>query len=404
MVMKMSEDVKKDLAQAKKNYQDKNYEDAKNLYETLYTENPEAFTLWDKRFYSWALYQLYVKNPEDETELFEAVDLITELLGQENHSKKDGVCAYTLSMMKLLDYLYKQNDYENLLVWADRLNPNFLSAKTSRFTTQDGREVTTASNKEKYYNWLSKSYQEVEDFDECLKISKKALEELTTFTNNSDIWFKWRIARSLREIGEYDEAIDYLKDIYKSKKDWFILWELAENYFFNGDNDKSLEYAVSAALSRGDSDKKIKLYSLLEDLLEDEYPEIALKHSYLIYSIRLHNEWGIDDDLEEKIAEAGLDVENTEYWKIEKELKGFWKDLKFKTQQPNYGRINRIFPHGKSGFIRRDDGESFFFNSFEFKGDPNKYRENVKVSFYLEEGYDKKKDEVKMNAVNIYDI
>ena len=404
MVMKMSEDVKKDLAQAKKNYQDKNYEDAKNLYETLYTEKPEAFTLWDKRFYSWALYQLYVKNPEDETELFEAVDLITELLGQENHSKKDGVCAYTLSMMKLLDYLYKQNDYENLLVWADRLNPDFLSAKTSRFTTPDGREVTTASNKEKYYNWLSKSYQEVEDYDECLKISKKALEELSKFTNNSDIWFKWRIARSLREIGEYDEAIDYLKDIYKSKKDWFILWELAENYFFNGDNDKSLEYAVSAALSRGDSDKKIKLYSLLEDLLEDEYPEIALKHSYLIYSIRLHNEWGIDDDLEEKIAEAGLDVENTEYWKIEKELKGFWKDLKFKTQQPNYGRISRIFPHGKTGFIRRDDGESFFFNSFEFKGDPNKYRENVKVSFYLEEGYDKKKDEVKMNAVNIYDI
>lgn len=404
MVMKMSEDVKKDLAQAKKNYQDKNYEDAKNLYETLYTEKPEAFTLWDKRFYSWALYQLYVKNPEDETELFEAVGLITELLAQENHSKKEGVCAYTLSMMKLLDYLYKQNDYENLLVWANRLNPNFLSAKTSRFTTQDGREVTTASNKEKYYNWLSKSYQEVEDFDECLKISKKALEELTTFTNNSDIWFKWRMARSLREIGEYDEAIDYLKDIYKTKKDWFILWELAENYFFNGDNDKSLEYAVSAALSRGDSDKKIKLYSLLEDLLEDEYPEIALKHSYLIYSIRLHNEWGIDDDLEEKIAEAGLDVENTEYWKIEKELKGFWKDLKFKTQQPNYGRINRIFPHGKSGFILRDDGDSFFFNSYEFKGDPNKYRENVKVSFYLEEGYDKKKDEVKMNAVNIYDI
>lgn len=404
MVMKMSEDIKKDLAQAKKNYQDKNYEDAKNLYETLYEEKPEAFTLWDKRFYSWALYQLYVKNPEDETDLFEAVDLITELLSQENHSKKDGVCAYTLSMMKLLDYLYKQNDYKNILVWADRLNPDFLSAKTSRFTTQDGREVTTASNKEKYYNWLSKSYQEVEDFDECLTISKKALEELTTFTNNSDIWFKWRIARSLREIGEYDEAIDYLKDIYKTKKDWFILWELAENYFFNADNEKSLEYAVSAALSRGDSDKKIKLYSLLEDLLEDEYPEIALKHSYLIYSIRLHNEWGIDEDLEEKIAESGLDMENTEYWKIEKELKGFWKDLKFKTQQPNYGVINRIFPHGKSGFIRRDDGDSFFFNSYEFKGDPNKYRENVKVSFYLEEGYDKKKDEVKMNAVNIYDI
>lgn len=404
MVMKMSEDIKKDLAQAKKNYQSKNYVDAKETYEKVYDEKPEAFTIWDKRFYSWALYQLYVKTPEDETDLFEAVDLITELVPQEDHSKKDGVCAYTMSMMKLMDYLYKKNDYANLLVWADRLNPDFLSTKTSKFTTSDGREVTMASNREKYYNWVSKSYYEVEDFDECLEISKRALEELTNFTNNSDIWFKWRIARSLREIGEYDEAISCLKDIFKTKKDWYIQWELAENYFFNGDNEKSLEYAISAALSRGDSDKKIKLYSLLEDLLEDDYPEIALKHSYLIYSIRLHNEWGIEDDLEDKISSAGFDMENTEYWKIEKELKSFWKNMKFKTQQPNYGTIKRIMPHGKTGFIKRDDGEDFFFNGFEFKGDPNKYREGIKVSFYLEEGYDKKKDEVKMNAVNIYNV
>lgn len=400
----MSDDIKKQLAQAKKNYQNKDYEDAKDLYETLYNQKPESFTIWDKRFYSWALYQLYVKNPDDETSLLEAVDMITELVAQEDHSQKDGVCAYTMSVMKLLDYLYKKHDYANLLIWADNLNPDFLSTKTSKFTTNDGREVTTASNKEKYYNWTSKSYQEVEDYDMCLEVSKKALEELTSFTNNSDVWFKWRIARSLREIGEYGEAIEYLKDIYKTKKDWFIRWELAENYFFEGDHEKSLEYAVSAALSHGDSDKKIKLYSLLEDLLEDDDPEIALKHSYLIYSIRLHNEWGIDEELEEKIESAGLDTQNTEYWKIEKELKGYWKDLKFKHQQPNYGIISRIFPHGKTGFVKRDDGESFFFNGFEFKGDPNKYRENVKVSFYLEEGYDRKKDEVKMNAVNIVDV
>ena len=400
----MSENIKKDLDQAKKNYQSKKYEEAKDLYESLYIDHPEAFTIWDKRFYSWALYQLYVKNPEDETELFEAVDTITQLVPQEDLSKKDGACAYTLSMMKLLDYLYKNNDYENILIWADKLNPNYLSQKTSSFTTSDGREVTLASNKEKYYNWVSKSLQEVEDYDECLAVSKEALEKLSKFTNNSDVWFKWRIARSCRELGEYDEAIEYLNDIYKVKKDWYIQWEIAENYFFKGEEDKSLEYAVSAALSRGDSDKKIKLYSLLEDLLEDDEPEIALKHSYLIYSIRLHNEWSIDDDLKEKIENAGLNTENTEYWKSEEELKGYWKELKFKTQQPNYGTIKRIMPHGKTGFIKRDDGEDFFFNRFEFKGDPNKYREGVKVSFYLEEGYDKKKDEIKLNAVNIYDI
>lgn len=400
----MSENIKKDLDQAKKNYQSKKYEDAKDIYESIYIEHPEAFTIWDKRFYSWALYQLHVKKPEDKTELLEAVDLITQLVPQEDLSEKDGVCAYTMSMMKLLDYLYKNKDYENIIIWSEKLNPNYLSKKTSTFTTDDGREVKLASNKEKYYNWLSKSYQEVEDYDECLSVSKKALEELDQFTNNSDIWFKWRIARSCRELGEYDEAIEYLNDIYRFKKDWFVQWEIAENYFFMGEEEKSLEYAASAALSRGDSDKKIKLYSLLEDLLEDDDPEIALKHSYLIYSIRLHNEWNIDEGLEEEIANAGLDTENTEYWKIERELKSYWKDLKFKNQQPTFGVISRIFPHGKTGFVKDESGHSYFFNGFEFKGDPNKYREGVKVSFYIEEGYDKKKDEFKPNAVNIYDI
>ena len=400
----MSENIKKDLDQAKKNYQSKKYEDAKDIYESIYIEHPEAFTIWDKRFYSWALYQLHVKKPEDKTELLEAVDLITQLVPQEDLSEKDGVCAYTMSMMKLLDYLYKNKDYENIIIWSEKLNPDYLSKKTSTFTTDDGREVKLASNKEKYYNWLSKSYQEVEDYDECLSVSKKALEELDQFTNNSDIWFKWRIARSCRELGEYDEAIEYLNDIYRFKKDWFVQWEIAENYFFMGEEEKSLEYAASAALSRGDIDKKIKLYSLLEDLLEDDDPEIALKHSYLIYSIRLHNEWNIDEGLEEEIANAGLDTENTEYWKIERELKSYWKDLKFKNQQPTFGVISRIFPHGKTGFVKDESGHSYFFNGFEFKGDPNKYREGVKVSFYIEEGYDKKKDEFKPNAVNIYDI
>ena len=164
-----------------------------------------------------------------------------------------------------------------------------------------------------------------------------------------------------------------------------------------------MEFLTNHRSVRKYIDKKIE-QSLLEDLLEEDDPEIALKHAYLIYSIRLHNEWNIDENLEEQIANAGLDTENTEYWKIEKELKSYWKDLKFKNQQPNYGIISRIFPHGKTGFIQGDDGESYFFNRFEFKGDKNKYREGIKVTFYTEMGYDKKKDEFKPNAVNIYDI
>ena len=88
---------------------------------------------------------------------------------------------------------------------------------------------------------------------------------------------------------------------------------MADNYYFKGENEKSLEYAIKAALSPGQAESKVNLYSLLGELLEDDYPEESIKHYYLEYSVRLNKEWGIDERLEEKIEEAGLDTENAEY-------------------------------------------------------------------------------------------
>ncbi len=42
---------------------------------------------------------------------------------------------------------------------------------------------------------------------------------------------------------------------------------MAENYFFKNDWDNALKYASSAALAKGDTDKKVNLYSLIEDIL-----------------------------------------------------------------------------------------------------------------------------------------
>ena len=53
--MQMSENIKKDLAQAKKNYQSKKYADAKEIYESLYIEHPEVFFLFFLTFYTSTL-------------------------------------------------------------------------------------------------------------------------------------------------------------------------------------------------------------------------------------------------------------------------------------------------------------------------------------------------------------
>ena len=93
-------------------------------------------------------------------------------------------------------------------------------------------------------------------YDECIILSTEVLLNLSEFTYDNDVWFKWRIAKSFNQLGEYDQSVDYLNDIKQFKNDWFIDNLMYENYFFKNDWDNALKYASSAAHLPGDTDKK----------------------------------------------------------------------------------------------------------------------------------------------------
>ena len=369
-------------------------DEAEAIYREYWQTSSEDFSEFDKTTFSWILYNKYIKDNEDVDEILENAELITEVKKQQDQSEEIKYpCPYTLSVLKVLENLNKTNDFEEVLMWAELLNPDYLSTKASDF---NGRKYP--SPKEKYYSQVTKALLKLDEIDRCYELSKEALEleELT-----DDIWFKWRLGKCANELGEYDEAIGYLKDVMARKPDWYIKNEIANSYYFNGDFDNALSYAIDAALTPSPSESKVNVYSLIADLVEEEYPEEALQNRYLEYSIRLNKGWGIEDRLTEQIEEAGFDTENTEYWKIEKELKPFWNSLRYKDQELNYGIISRILPNGKVGFIEGENGESYFFTKHDFKGRNEDFKEYTSVSFYIEERLDKKKGVMKPNAVNI---
>ncbi|WP_276955622.1 hypothetical protein [Methanobrevibacter woesei] len=372
----MEEDIKTQLKKAKAIYQKKKHDEAEKIYKTAYDEDPEAFTIWDKRFYAWALYHLHIKNPSSEDELVKSCELISELLIQEDTNKVK-VCAYTTSMLKIINY-FKDNAYE-CLKWLDMLNPKLLNSNP-RSMNRDGRISKFYSDKEKWYSLKTKHLLDMGEYEETIKFADEALNELDEFVNNSDIWFKWRIAIANKDLDNYDEALKYLEEIINSKNDWFILKELAEIYSLNGDYDLALKYAIDAALAKGDIKYKINLYRLLDEIF------IAKD---------------MDEDSESivELIEAIEDDEN--FVEIEKELKERWVEIKFNNQQRSYGTISNILSHGKAGFIKADDGESYYFNIYEIQGDKSKVKEGDYVSFFLEESFDKKKNKKTLNAVNI---
>ena len=384
-----NKEIREELNEAKKLYKAKKYDEALTIYERHYNESPEALNNWDRIFYSWSLYQLYIKDAYDEDKLYESAELVTELVRQDDLNKRP-VCAYTQTVFKVLDQLYAENDYYDLLAWLDKINPELLDQK--RFETEDR---VYRSKKEKYYDYATKAYFEVEDYEKCIETSKEALESLDVFTNNSDVWYNWRIAKSYRELLDNNEALRYLEEVAKVKKDWFVQKEIAENYYVLGEDEKAQDYICEAVLTNDPLTIKVNLYHLAYKILKEINPELALKHAELFCAIKLENDSKVPDDIEELL----IDEETLDKNALESEIRQYWTMYKFKDQELKNGTVTRIFEHGRSGFITSDDDESVYFNVSEYKGDDLKVGDYV--SFYTEKSFDKSKNRESTRAVNI---
>lgn len=390
----MANEIKNELLKAKSLYQSGNYAEALEKYEKIYSENPNEFGKWEKIFYSWSIYQIHVKNYENETELIESANLITNLTRQTDLNKpKNKTCAYTLSVFKVMDFLYRDGDFEHLLYWLDKLDPTLLDSKRFEY---NGR--TYASRKEKYFAYSSKAYLECGDYSNCILISDKALRELHSFTNDNDIWFNWRIAKSLKELNQSEKALTYLEKVSKVKRDWFVPKEIADNYFRLGDESSAVKYLADAILTDEPANIKVNLYHLTYQVLKDDEPDIAIKHAELVAAIKLKNGVALPSDIEE----LQIDENRLDEYELERQIKDYWLEIKFKNQKLQYGTVFRIHDHGRSGFIMSVNDERFYFKVKDFKDDISLLTEGVSVSFYTQKGFDRSKNRESVNAVNIH--
>lgn len=179
---------------------------------------------------------------------------------------------------------------------------------------------------------------------------------------------------------------------------------MAENYFFKNDWDNALKYASSAALAKGDTDKKVNLYSLIEDILNKKNKQKEADiHAYLVYTIRKRHNWNIDENLEYKIEKAGFDLDNEDYFTTEKHLHHLWEEYLYKNQELKKGVIVSVLPNKKAGFIRCNEyPDNLYFSMNEFKHNITLAKKGQNVTFYEADGFDKKKNKQVKNAVNIY--
>lgn len=302
-----------EFMRAKNLYQSKKYEDSYELYSKLYEENPEDFGLWEKRFFAWAIYRVYAIEINEGSE--DAIRKVTQLLPQQDCSDMNNPCPYTLCVQNYIYYLINEGEYEEAMEWCGLLNPKFLNDTPSEYT----------SKLENYYSNKSKALIGMEEYDDAINLCLEALDKLND-PRDSGLWFKWRIAKAHRLLEEYDESLEILLDILNVRKDWYVYFDIAQNYFYQLEFDEALKYAVSSALSGGDVDKKVNLYLMMARILNDEGDEEeSLEHYRLAYSIKKSTDGVIPDDLAEIAEENHFD--DNDFIDLEKDLREYWNGL-----------------------------------------------------------------------------
>ena len=331
---------------------------------------------------------VHIKFSNDENELYDNVELITELINQADLTV-NATCPYTLSIFKIIDYLYKLKDFYNLQDWFDKIDPNLLDDKKCR-----KNKIIYPSRKEKFYTIMSKTYLECGDFEKCIEISEEALKNITSFTGDNEAWFKWRIAKSLKELNRNKQALDYLKDVMEVRKDWYVKREIAENYLILNDTRQSLEYFAEAILTNGFTSNKVNLYYLIYEFLYEKEPDIAFKHAELYYLLKLETNAMISQD----IVELDINEENLNKSELEKEIGDYWHDLRY-DKKLEYGTVCNILENGESGFILSNNLDKIYFNVSDFNG--NHIKEGTYVSYFVEECFDRLLNKELKKAVSI---
>jgi tetratricopeptide (TPR) repeat protein len=371
-----------------------------------YTHSLDASFRYNNNLYAWCIYETEIKGKRpsdvahDEVRFTSSVHKIVQLTEQDQFS------PYEIAVMVFLRYLNsKQNVPFSLIIeWTDKLDPTQLNDACLAYEDDDGKQRELASFKETWYAYRTKALEKLGQYEECLTLSREALDTFSEFHYGNDIWFRWRIGKSLYSLGHLSEAISEIETVLKFKKEWYVHDLLSQAHFDSGDFDLSLKYAAEAALNHGEHKNKYKLFLRMGDLFEIKGNlELACRHVEL--AALAHSEQPTDripNALQDALTRFSLsEPSQTSFTKLYNSLRPTWQKIRLSDLPQATGFVSNLLPNGKAGFIQSDDGTSHYFKVKSFQGNRTALRTRLRVSFFVKPSFDPKKQRESTEAVQV---
>ena len=173
-----------------------------------------------------------------------------------------------------------------------------------------------------------------------------------------------------------------------------------------GKNDKALTVAIDSALNFGKDENKWELFLLLAQILiADSRLDAGRMHLLFAAKLRKEKGWKIPENLAGEINKLDLDINDpADIRGLRTKLKGYWENERYSALPKMYGTVKTILKNGNAGFISGSDGKDYYFKIRSFKGAIKKCTRGLKVSFVIEDSYDRRKKIRSKAATRIREI
>ena len=383
-------------------YDQKDYERCLEVYKAFHQKFPDSDKLDDKM--AWSLYHTRVKTFDfksgNKNQLIRQAEYIIEHSSQSIYSPKWRVVKYMLDHIKKGDFIQILSD-KDALKYLDMIDPDTLSTNCERVLTSDGKAEEKASDMETWYADRTKYLLQAGEYEQCIDTCNKALARFSVFHYNNDGWIKYRKAKALFAQGKPTDAVGIVKDILAhGLNHWCLFQLLYEIDISTSNHNDALLHAAMCALSDSSHEMRVSFYSDYADYLAmNGCSDEAALHRHLVLLIRTEKEWS----LREKHQSWTIPDEIKSLNKQEtiQKLKNYWYKCRDKNVCWLNGKIVRLLPEGKSGFIEAEDGKSYYFNSRDIRNLKSIPEIGMKARFTLMDKLDKRKGVIKPNAVQI---
>jgi tetratricopeptide (TPR) repeat protein len=322
--------------------------------------------------YGWAVYdnlkELLANNHYDKSSIISLLKHPLDVLSNANTNSTTSILGNIMRVVFQKEKEKQNQDHNFLNRFLDLINPNALDRQEQSFE-KNGKAIKSASDFESWYAHKSKHLLELGRYEECFKISHIAIEQISSFHGNNDLWFARRMALSKQAMGNTEDAIKDLEKVFNKKRDWFIQKEIAELYFSINLIDKAFKNAMEAMKQNGFGkiEFKIGLIVLLGKILKTQgNSKLANEHFWFVRLIREKNGWSIPSELQSELNNIQPPI-LLQYNELFSQLKGFWQPSHDNTQHSDElknGTITKILndnEKGKDGFLE-SKGISYYFS------------------------------------------